>query len=607
MNIEEFVKGNLGEYRIKGKEAIIKTCPFCGRNKNKFYLNIETGLYKCFSGSCNESGSIETLMKHLGLNEEIKKQVVEQEKSKEVQAVELNRDNYSTIGVLKENKIVSKKQAEFFENRGISWQTAAELDVWVNKTNGWLTFIYRNNQNILGAKFRSIDHKDFRFKKVEGTDPLFNSHRVTGDKVIICEGEMDVLACAEAGFKDIAVSVPQGAGSLGWIEYNWDFLENKKEIILAFDNDEAGEKAIKEMLKRLDITKCKYLDMKGEKDLNDILINQGMVELYNVLMNPKDFEIDGLQDMSNVKIDNGNTETITFEMDSLDQLFGGCRLGELTIVSGQPGAGKSTILNQIACDFINQGEKIFYYSGEFPKAKAKRWLYTVFAGTESLTTVKDKHKRRDMYVLKNGIEQRIDNWTKNKIYLYDKGMEARQNELLTTMKYAYKKHGIRLFFIDNLMTINLDEVTDDKYENQKNLLIDIHNFALDYNVHIFLVAHPKKTETKKIQELSFYDIAGSSNIPNLADNILFVKRLNDKEKEEFANKYGTIFTTATILLKDREYGEMGKFKLFNFQSSTRRFFNPLEPKDMRKKYAWVEGTVRNRDNELKEIEKLLGV
>ena len=43
--IEEFVKGNLGEYRIKGKEAMIKTCPFCGRNKNKFYLNIETGLY----------------------------------------------------------------------------------------------------------------------------------------------------------------------------------------------------------------------------------------------------------------------------------------------------------------------------------------------------------------------------------------------------------------------------------------------------------------------------------------------------------------------------------------------------------------------------------
>lgn len=76
-------------------------------------------------------------------------------------------------------------------------------------------------------------------------------------------------------------------------------------------------------------------------------------------------------------------------------------------------------------------------------------------------------------------------------------------------------------------------MTEDKYENQKNLLIDIHKFLLVYNVHIFLLAHPKKTETKKIQDLSFYDIAGSSNIPNLADNILFAKRLNDKEKEEF--------------------------------------------------------------------------
>mgnify|MGYP003593199754 FL=1 len=67
--------------------------------------------------------------------------------------------------------------------------------------------------------------------------------------MIICEGEMDVLACAEVGEKDKAVSVPNGTNNLGWIEYNWEFLESKKAIILAFDNDVAGEKAIKEVLK----------------------------------------------------------------------------------------------------------------------------------------------------------------------------------------------------------------------------------------------------------------------------------------------------------------------------------------------------------------------
>ena len=606
MNIEDFIKEHLGEYKIKGKEAIIKNCPFCGRNKNKFYMNIETGLYNCFSGSCGEKGGIETLKKHLGIDQEVTKKPVEKTEENNIKEIELDRNNYSSIGVLKEDKIVSKKQVEFLENRGISWQTAAGMDVWVRKSDGWLTFIYRNEKRILAVKYRDIKKKDFRLTKPEDINPLYNSHRVTGDTVIICEGEMDVLACAEVGEKDKAVSVPNGTNNLGWIEYNWEFLESKKVIILAFDNDTAGEKAIKEVLKRLDITKCRYLDMKGEKDLNDILINQGKVELLNTLNNSLEFEIEGLQDITNEKMDNGNIETIFFGMEALDKQFGGCRFGELTIVSGQPGAGKSSILNQIICDFVNQDEKVFYYSGEFPKSKAKRWLYTVLAGAESLTEEIDKHKRRKKYILKNGIEEQIDNWAKNKIFIYDKGTEAKQNELFTIMKYGYKKHGIRLFFLDNLMTIGLDEINDDKYENQKNFLTELHDFAVGYNIHVFLVAHPKKTENKKIQELSFYDIAGSSNIPNLADNILFMKRLNDKEKQEVYTKTGHNYTTAAVMLKDREYGEMGTTTFFGFQYTTRRFYNPETQIEIRKKYKWVEN-IKKKHTELEEIEKLLGV
>ena len=174
------------------------------------------------------------------------------------------------------------------------------------------------------------------------------------------------------------------------------------------------------------------------------------------------------------------------------------------------------------------------------------------------------------------------------------------------MKYAYKKHGIRLFFLDNLMTIGLDEINDDKYESQKNFLVELHDFAIEYNVHIFLVAHPKKTENKKISDLSFYDIAGSSNIPNLADNILFMKRLNEKEKEWIEENTGYSYSTVAIMLKDREYGEMGSTSYLSFQYTTRRFFNPENKVEIRKKYRWVEN-LKRLDEDLEEIEKLLGV
>ena len=116
---------------------------------------------------------------------------------------------------------------------------------------------------------------------------------------------------------------------------------------------------------------------------------------------------------------------------------------------------------------------------------------------------------------------------------------------------------------------------------KKNFLVELHDFAIEFNVHIFLVAHPKKTDNKKISELSFYDIAGSSNIPNLADNILFMKRLNDKEKEDIYTKTGRNYTTAAVMLKDREYGEMGTATFFGFQYTTRRFFNPETLKEIK--------------------------
>ena len=79
--------------------------------------------------------------------------------------------------------------------------------------------------------------------------------------------------------------------------------------------------------------------------------------------------------------------------------------------------------------------------------------------------------------------------------------------------------------------------------------------------------------------------------------VLINEIIAEKETNEFREKLQADFTTASILLKDREYGEIGKFKLFNFQYSTRRFYNPLEPKDTRKKYGWIEGINKKSNSE----------
>ena len=88
-----------------------------------------------------------------------------------------------------------------------------------------------------------------------------------------------------------------------------------------------------------------------------------------------------------------------------------------------------------------------------------------------------------------------------------------------------------------------------------------------------------------------------------------MKRLSKTEIQDTKEKLGYNFSTAAVLLKDREYGEIGSFKLLSFQNVTRRFYNPENQIDIRKKYKWL-GEVAKKENgieELKEIEELLGV
>lgn len=94
-------------------------------------------------------------------------------------------------------------------------------------------------------------------KKVEWRDPkggqsiLFGMTAVPEDvrELVICEGEIDAITWAQYGFP--AVSVPCGAGSLGWLDTCWDWLQRFTKIHISFDEDRAGRQKVVEIVQRL--------------------------------------------------------------------------------------------------------------------------------------------------------------------------------------------------------------------------------------------------------------------------------------------------------------------------------------------------------------------
>ena len=101
-----------------------------------------------------------------------------------------------------------------------------------------------------------------------------------------------------------------------------------------------------------------------------------------------------------------------------------------------------------------------------------------------------------------------------------------QLKSLEVIYYCAEKLGVKLMVIDSLMKcgINEDDLKQKKFVNKFAVA------ARDLGIHIFIVAHSRKTASED-EHASKFDVAGSANITNLVDNVLSVHRNKKRERE----------------------------------------------------------------------------
>ncbi|MGL5723324.1 toprim domain-containing protein, partial [Cetobacterium sp.] len=495
MTVLEYINSKGWEYKLHGKEALLKECPFCG-GKDRFNVNIETGQYICNrQNSCGAKGTFK-----LGDN---KKSV---EKKENPNLEKIVKEFESLVG--------KNKMLEYMKNRGISQETLKKTRVLSRK--GVFCFFYTNDKGkAIGVKYRTIDEPKKIWAEKDSVMNLLNWDKVeTREKLYIVEGEIDMMSFIEVGVDNV-VSVPNGVSNLDWIDLHYEWLESFKEIILVYDNDTAGQTALKKTYERLNDTKIelKTLDLLFYKDPNEILTDEkGREKLLNIIKNnEKDIAIPNTLTLNNVKAESEN-DCIDTQDKTFNKMSGGIRYGEVAIFTGNAGSGKSTFVNNIMANLLNQGHKIYTHQGEFRPGKFKSNLYKIMCRPNQIETFKNEIKDKVYGKINNDIENDIDNWLGDRIEIHGSQVPSK-NELIKTMEQMYKKKGIRIFFIDNLMTIQLD--TSDKYEEQKQLFLELQAFVKKYNVFLGVVAHPKKNNAD-LDNVDQYVISGASEIINLA-------------------------------------------------------------------------------------------
>lgn len=438
---------------------------------------------------------------------------------------------------------LSERAVKWFQGRGISQEVLNQSKItegseWMPQTGkpvNTIQFNYFRFGHLVNTKFRDGAKN---FKLVKDAELIFYNLDSIKDSewCIITEGEIDCLSWIESGIENV-VSVPNGASKgskkLDYLDNCFEFFDNKTKIYLSTDNDQAGQSLRDELARRLGIERCYKIDFGSLKDANEYLIYHGTEKLKLLLDSATEFPMEGIYSVNETWSDiediymNGLPDGAKTGDVNLDSHIG-FMPGELTIVTGIPGHGKSIYLDQISIGLsINSGWKFGICSPEsYPLA---------FYFTRLIKRIIGKKFSR--YNITLSQLQKMKTWLSERYFMIMPSQGYQLDEILSKARQLVLRKGINCLIIDPWNRLEKNIPAGMGESNYIVLcLTKMIEFAQKSGVHVFLVAHPTKMQKEK-DGINFivpnlYNISGSANFFNVPQNGFTVFRNYQTQKTE---------------------------------------------------------------------------
>ena len=410
-------------------------------------------------------------------------------------------------------------------------------------------FVYGKEEAV---KWRSVDDKRFTqdgaARTFWGVDNVRRASQV--DALIITEGEIDCLTVASAlDSNQHAVSVPNGAPQKvsnkqidasedTKFSYIWDakdILNDCTKIILVTDNDEAGNALQEELARRIGRAKCYGVMYPDDcKDANDVLRLYGVDAVRGMIESAEPLPLEGVYQVDDYRQEveqlykNGMIGGLSTGMHSIDKLFTVVQ-GQLSIVTGIPGSGKSEFIDQLMVNLARQyGWKFAVASFENPPALHIAKLAEKIAGKPFFDGPTAKMSESEA-------DSTLDYIHKHFMFLEQRtGEAATIDSVLDRCQQAVMRMGVRGLVIDPYNYIAQSQKADNEHQGINDMLTRLVAFARAQGIHIWFIAHPAKMPTDQEGRTAVpkgMNISGSASFFAKADLGITVHRNKNKDVE----------------------------------------------------------------------------
>jgi archaellum biogenesis ATPase FlaH len=272
----------------------------------------------------------------------------------------------------------------------------------------------------------------------------------------------------------------------------------------------------------------------------------------------------GIGDLDLTKI-----EAIPTGIDEIDRRIKGLVLGQVSLISGTNGSGKSTWINNLVLNAAQTCYKSMIFSGELPAELVKQWIMLPAAGREWIDDI------NGFYRVKPQIKPLIERWLDDKVFIYNNNYGNRYEQILTDIETLCPQKDVRLIVLDNLMSMDITGALGDRNDQQKSFIQKVVELAKRNKVHIIVVAHPRK-EAGFLRKES---ISGTADLTNGSDNVFIIHRVNDDFNRRATEFYPQ--ARAAALADYDNVVEICKNRLFGAMDITAGLYYEIESRRLK--------------------------